>query len=334
MTTRREILVAVGAGALASPFRSLAQRPAAKLYRVGALAIAGPTDKPPPPPENWEAFVQGLRETGYIEGQNVAFESRSASGDPDRFPELAADLVRRKVDVIFARGPEAVRAAKHATNLGAIPIVAIDLETDPVTAGFARGLARPGGNITGMFLDLAEISGKQLELLKEMVPKLSRVGVLGHPVVNSSQLKAVEAAGVTVRIQIRTLELRDAKDIDGAFKTATTWRAGGLIVLGSPLSLLHRARVADLALKFRLPTMFGYRPHVEAGGLMSYGPTLADMFRRCGVYVGKILHGANPADLPIERPARFELIINQQTASALGIRIPQSILVRADRVIE
>ena len=162
MTTRREILIAVGAGTLASPLRSLAQQPAAKMYRVGVLAIAGPTDKPPPPPENWEAFVKGLREAGYTEGQNVVFESRSAGGDPNRFPELAADLVRRKVDVIFARGSEAVRAAKHATALGAIPIVAIDLEADPVAAGFARGLARPGGNLTGMFLDLAELSGKRL----------------------------------------------------------------------------------------------------------------------------------------------------------------------------
>ena len=309
-------------------------QPATKVWRIGTLAIAGPTDTPPPPPENWEAFLQGLREVGYIEGQNVAFEPRSAGGRPERFAELAADLVRRKVDVIFARGPDAVRAGKSATQLDGIPVVAIDLESDPVASRLVASLARPGGNVTGMFLDLAELSAKQLQLLKEIMPKLSRIATLGHPTVNASQLRAVEVAAASLGMQVETLAFRDAKDLSIAFETATRGRAGGLVIVGSPLSLLHRTQIGDLALKHRLPTISPIRPHVEAGGLMSYGPNLSDMFRRCGVYVGRILSGSKPADLPIERPTKFELVINLKTSKALGIRIPSSLLVQADQLIE
>jgi putative ABC transport system substrate-binding protein len=309
-------------------------QPAGKVYRIGALAIAGPTDTPPPPVENWEGFLRGLRESGYIEGQNVAFELRSAGGRPERFTDLAADLVRLKVDVIFARGSEATRAAKNATKLSAIPIVAIDLESDPVAAGFIASLAKPGGNLTGTFLDLAELSGKHVQFLTEMVPTLSRIAVLGHPVVNAAQLRAVALAAATRGMHIQTLELRDRKDVDIAIAAAIEARAGALIVLSSPLSVLHRKQIADLALRHRLPAMYVYRPHIEAGGLMSYGPNLADMFRQCGVYVGRILRGAKPADLPIERPAKFELVINAKTAKALALTIPSSLLVRADQVIE
>jgi putative ABC transport system substrate-binding protein len=318
---------------LAAPLVAGAQPPG-KAYRIGALAIAGPTDTPPPPAENWEGFLRGLREVGYIEGQNVTFELRSAAGRPERFAELAADLVRLKVDVIFARGTEAMRAAKNATKLHAIPIVAIDLESDPVAAGFIASLAKPGGNLTGMFLDLAELSGKHVQFLKETVRTLSRIAVLGHPVVNAAQLRAVEVAAATRGMQIQILELRDRKDLDSAFKAASGARAGALIVLGSPLSLLHRAQIAELELQHRLPAMYVARPHVEAGGFMSYGPNLADMFRQCGVYVGRILRGTKPADLPIERPTKFELVINVKAAKVLGLTVPPSLLLRADQVIE
>lgn len=293
--------------------RFAAEAQPSKVWRIGVLAIAGPTDTPPPPPENREGFLQGLREVGYIEGQNVAFEPRSAGGRPERFAELAADLVHLKVDVIFARGPDAVRAAKSATQFSTTPVVAIDLESDPVASRLVASLARPGGNVTGMFLDLAELSGKQLQLLKEIIPKLSRIAALGHPTVNASQLRAVEVAGATLGMQVQTLALRDANDLRIAFETATRGRAGALVIVGSPLSLLHRTQIGDLALKHHLPAVSPIRPHVEAGGLMSYGPNLSDMFRQCGVYVGRILSGAKPADLPIERPTKFELVINVKT---------------------
>jgi len=327
------VVATITIGLLIPPLAAEA-RPAAKMYRIGVLAIAGPTDTPPPPPENWEGFLQGLREVGYIEGQNVAFELRSAGGRPERFSELAADLVRLKVDLIFARGPEAVQAAKSATQFRSIPIVAIDLESDPVAARFVASLAKPGGNVTGTFLDLAELSGKQLQLLKEMVPKLSRIAVLGHPAVNASQLRAVEVAAATLGMQVQILALRDAKDLGTAFETATRGRAGALFILSSPLSVLHRTQIGDLALKHHLPAMSVYRSHVEAGGLMSYGPNLSDMFRYCGVYVGRILRGAKPADLPIERPTKFELVINLKTAKALGLTIQPSLLLQADQVVE
>ena len=318
---------------LATPLTVEAQPPS-KVWRIGTLAIAGPTDTPPPPPENWEAFLQGLREAGYVEGRNVTFEARSARGRPERFPELAAELVRLNVDVIFARGPEAVRAAKAATQASATPIVAVDLESDPVAARLVGSLAKPGGNVTGTFLDLAELSGKQLQLLREILPGLSRIAALGHPTTNAAQLRAVEVAAGTLGMRVQTLALRAGADLGTAFEAATRERAGSIIVLGSPLSLLHRVQIGELALKHRLPTMFGYRPHVEAGGLISYGPNLAAMFRQCGVYVGKILTGSKPADLPIERPTRFDLVINTKTTKALSLTIPPSLLLRADQVIQ
>jgi hypothetical protein len=204
-------------GLLALPLPAGAQ-PAGKVYRIGNLAIAGPTDTAPPPPANWESFQQGLRELGYVEGQNIAFEHRYAHGRVDLFPGLAADLVRLQVDIIFARGPQAVTAAKNATH--AIPIVGIDLESDPVMTGLVTSLSRPGGNITGMFLDLAEMSGKQLQLLKELVPKLTRVAVLGDPVVNASQLSALNAVGRSLAIQVQVLELKSSERLEGAFEEA------------------------------------------------------------------------------------------------------------------
>jgi putative tryptophan/tyrosine transport system substrate-binding protein len=248
------------------------------------------------------------------------------------FPTAAAELVRANVTVIFARGGHAVRAAKQATNT--IPIVAVDLETDPVVAHFVQSLPRPGGNVTGMFLDLADLSGKHMELLKELVPRLSRLAVVGDPEINVSQFRATEVAGRVLSVKVQTLEIRRSDDFAEAVRVAARDNVGALLVLSSPLTLAHRQQIADLAMKHRLPAMFMYRSHVDAGGLLSYGPNLPRMFHRCGAYVARILAGSKPAEMPVERPAVFELVINLKTAKALGLTIPPSLLQRADQVIE
>ena len=326
---RREFITLIG-GAAVWPIGASAQQPAR--YRIGHLAIAGPTDSPPPPPANWGAFVQGLREAEYIEGRNVTFEHRSAHNQPELFPNLALELASLKVDVIFARGTWALAAAKNATRT--IPIVGIDLEIDPVEAGLVESIARPGGNLTGLFLDLSELSGKHLQIIKEIIPGTSRVAVLGNPDINAPQIRELERVAQSLAMQTRVVGMRSATDLDGAFDTAKNWRADALIVLSNPLSSSYRTRIADVAAKAGLPSIYLYRAHVSAGGLLSYGPDLPDMFRRCGVYVGRILGGTKPADLAIECPARFELVVNLKTAKALGITIPEIILVRADEVIE
>jgi putative ABC transport system substrate-binding protein len=328
--SRRKVITLLGGAALWPLPLHAQQQPAP--YRIGHLAIAAPTDTPPPPPANWDAFVQGLREAGYIEGRNIAFEHRSAHDQPELFPKLARELASLKVDVIFARGTWALAAAKSATQT--IPIVGIDLEVDPVDAGLVASIARPGGNITGLFLDLSELSGKHLEILKEVIPGTSRVAILGNPDINAAQLRELARVAQSLAVQTRAVELTNATDLDGALDAARNWRADALIVLSNPLSLAHRARIGGLAAKAGLPTIYLYRAHVDAGGLVSYGPDLPDMFRRCGAYAGRILGGTKPADLPIERPARFELVVNLKIAKALGITIPETILVRADEVIE
>ena len=327
MMTRRAFLCGLTLGMLSAPLAAEAQP--AKISRIGILTTGDPRSSPP---ANWKGFLQGLRESGYVEGQNIAFEHRYAQGTPELFPDLATDLVRLKVDVLFARGPWAVTAAKAAT--GTIPIVGIDLESDPIADGFVKSLARPGGNITGMFLDLAELSGKQLQILKEIVPKLSPVAVLGDTSVNASQLRELKVVARSLAVQIEELEMKSSKDLDGAFKVANKRHARALIVLSNPLTLASRTQIGDIAVKRRLPTMYLYRAHVEAGGLISYGPDLPDMFRRCGVYVGRILGGAKPGELPVERPTKFELVINLKTAKALGLTIAPSVLGRADQIIE
>jgi putative tryptophan/tyrosine transport system substrate-binding protein len=324
---RRSFLVGMG-GLVSLPVAAVAQR-GGKVAHIGVLTTGDPHSAPP---GNWQGFLQGLRESGYVEGQNIAVEHRYAEGRPERFPDLAADLVRLKVDVIFARGPWAVPAAKGATET--IPIVGIDLESDPIEAGFVKSLARPGGNITGMFLDLAELSGKQLQLLKEIIPRLSRVAVLGDPAVNSSQLRELRVVAHSLAVKIQTLEMKSARDLDGALEAANKGQAEALIILSNPLTLASRTLIAGIAVKRRLPTMHLYGAHVASGGLISYGPDLPDMFRRCGVYVGRILGGAKPGELPVERPVRFDMAINLKTAKTLGLRMPQSLLVRADQVIE
>jgi len=281
-----------------------------------------------------EAFRQGLRELGYVEGKDIVIEYRWAEGRFERLPALAADLVRLKVDVILAAGPPAAPAAKDATE--SIPIVTTSA-IEPVESGLVASLARPGGNITGLTSTAGpEIVGKQLQLLKEAVPKVSRVAVLWNPT-NPAHLLALGEAKVAARslgVQLQLLETRGPDEFERAPAAATRERAGALLILRDPMFFVHRTRFADFAAKSRLPTMSGLREFVEAGGLMGYGPSLPDLFRRAPTFVDKILKGAKPADLPVEQPTKFELVINLKTAKALGLTIPRSILIRADKLIE
>ncbi len=284
-------------------------------------------------PRRLQAFRQGLRELGYVEGQNIAIEFRWAEGKYDRLPGLAAELVRLKVNVIVAGGASAIQAAKQATET--IPIVMVSV-SDPVAAGFVASLARPGGNITGSSLMLPDLVGKQLELLKEVVPKLSRVAFLGNPAnpTYAPLLRHGQDAARASGVRLQPLEARDLSEIDKAFAAITTERADAVIVLADTILVNHRTRIADHAVRRRLPTMFGVSEHAEAGGLLVYGPSLSDGFRRAATYVDKIRKGAAPADLPVEQPAKFELVINVKTAKALGLTIPPALLQRADQVIE
>ena len=279
-----------------------------------------------------EAFRQGLRELGYVDGKNIVIEYRYAEGKLDRLSELAAELVRLKVDVIVTSGPSVTRAVKEATTT--IPIV-MGFDTDPVGNGFVASLARPGGNITGLSVVSPELSGKQLELLKEIVPKLSRVAVLGTSTNpgNSQALKETELAAGAYKVQLQNLDVLSPKDIETAFRDASKGGAGAVLVLASPIIESHRTQIADLAAKNRLPAIYYAPEFVEAGGLMSYGTSFADLFRRAATYVDKILKGAKPADLPVEQPTKFELVINLKAAKQLGITIPPNVLARADKVI-
>jgi ABC-type uncharacterized transport system substrate-binding protein len=280
-----------------------------------------------------EAFREGLRELGYVNGKNIVIEYRSAEGKLDRLSELAAELARLKVDVIVTSGPSVTRAVKEATTT--IPIV-MGFDTDPVGNGFVASLARPGGNITGLSVVSPELSGKQLELLKEIVPKLSRVAVLGASTNpgNSQELKETELAAGAYKVQLQNLDVLSPKDIETAFREASKGRAGAVLVLASPVIESHRTQIADLAAKNRLPAIYYAPEFVEAGGLMSYGTSFADLFRRAAIYVDKILKGAKPADLPVEQPIKFEFIINLKAAKQIGLTIPQRVLARADKVIK
>ena len=279
------------------------------------------------------AFREGLRELGYLEGQNIAIEFRWAEGKYDRLPGLAAELVRLKVDIIVAAALPAIEAAKQAT--GTIPIVMVS-SLDPVATGFVASLARPGSNITGSSAMAPELVGKQLELLKEVVPKVSRVAFLGNPASlgYAPQVRHAQDAARALGIGLQPLEARSPGEIDSAFAAMTRERAGALIVLLDVMFTEHRARIADLATKHRLPTVYGLHEYAEAGGLMAYGSSFVDRSRRAATFVDKILKGAKPADLPIEQPTTFELAINLRTAKALGLTIPQSLLLRADQIIQ
>jgi len=306
-------------------------RQAGKMWRIGILNTEGVLAPESNPSE--KAFVQGLREHGYIAGQNISIEFRGAAGKQDRLPELAGELVRLKVDVLVTRGTLSTLAAKHATTT--IPIVMVAVG-DPVGTGFAASLARPGGNLTGLSDVNPDLSAKRLQLLKEAIPALARAAVLLNPAhpPNVRQLEETQAAARRLGVALQTLEVRTLDDIERAFIAITRERAGAVVVLPDAFTVAHRDQIADLAARHRLPTMFGQRSHVVAGGLMAYGASVADLYRKAADYVDKIFRGAKPADLPIELPTKFELVINLKTAKALGLTIPPSLLQRADEVIQ
>jgi putative ABC transport system substrate-binding protein len=299
-----------------------------KLPRIGYLTAASPSAM-----ATWtQAFQQGLRDLGYVEGRNIIIEWRSADGKAARLPGLAAELVRLTVDVIVTGGSTSTGAAKEAT--GTIPIV-MGMDTDPVGSGFVASLARPGGNITGLSTLSPEISGKQLELLKETVPKLSRVAVFGISTRagNAQSLKETELAAGAFGVQVQYLDILGPKDIETAFRGATKGRTDAVLLLASPVLHSHRTQVANLAAQNRLPAIYPWVEFVEEGGLMSYGVSFTDLYRRAAMYVDKILKGVKPAELPIEQPTKFDLVINLKTAQQIGIVIPPNVLARADRVI-
>jgi putative tryptophan/tyrosine transport system substrate-binding protein len=318
---------ALGAFLLALSFPSQAQQ-SKKVTRIGYLSSVSQTADS----YRREAFRQGLYALGYVEGQNIAIEYRYADGELSRFPGLADELIELKVDVIVASSAPGVLAAKKATQ--SIPIVMTNVG-DPVGEGIIDSLARPGGNVTGLTGVAPDLSGKRLELLKETVPRVSRVGILWDPGSKgmATLFSETEAAALAMKVQLQSLEVRYPEDFERAFKAATARQAGALVVLQSPLTATHRGRIVDFATKSRLPTMFGEGAHVEAGGLMSYAPNYNDLFRRAATYVDKILKGAKPADLPVEQPMKFELVINLKAAKQIGLTIPPNVLARADKVI-
>jgi len=326
VTTRRGFVIGLALAALTAPRRARAQQ-AAKVYRIGFLALT--TVEPIAP--QLSALKDGLRALGYVEGRNIVFESRYADGRLDRLPDLATELVGLRVDVIVAGANPGIAAAKRAT--ATIPIV-MGNAVDPVGNGFIASLARPGGNITGLSFDVSQdILGKNVATLKEIVPKLSRVGVL-RQVESGTNFAALEAAARQLNVTLEVVDVRSPDDFEGAFATMIGRQAGALIVVGGPLTYMRRQQIADLALKNRLPGIHALREYAQAGLLISYGPSLPDLYRRSGSYVAKILRGAKPADLPVEQPTKFELVINLKTAKALRLTIPQLLLLRADEVIQ
>jgi putative ABC transport system substrate-binding protein len=328
MMQRRTV---VGAGALWFASRPEHARAERKVYRVGIIGYRATAELAGPEPRSPQtaAFMRGMRERGYVYGEHFVTEARGADGKRERFPSLAAELVSLQVDVIVAAG-NALPALRQATST--IPIV-MAAAPDPVSSGYIHSLGRPGGNITGLSFGGVELAGKHLELLKELVPGATTVAVFrerGEPL----DQQAAEAAARARGWKLLLLEIREAGDIEAAFKAATQARAGAIYVPASPILFVQARRVAELAAKHRLPALYELRPYVEAGGLMSYSADLNDIWRHAATYVDKILKGAKPADLPVEQPTRFELVINLKTAKALGLAIPQSLLLRADEVIQ
>jgi putative ABC transport system substrate-binding protein len=298
-----------------------------KTPRIGYLSNGTPTSAVP----QVEAFRRGLRELGWIEGQSIVIEYRWAEGNLNRIPALLAELVQLKVDVIVLAGSTAVQAAAKMPST--IPVVFVSL-ADPVTLGVVPSLARPGGKMTGLASEFEELITKQLQLLKEALPNVSRVALLHHPDISSAILTAAETAARRLGLTVSTLRVSEVTEYESAFKTARAERAGAIHVLPSPYFNAHRLRLIELAARHRLPAFYEFSNYVQEGGLMSYGPSIDDMFRRMASYVDRILKGAKPGDLPIERPTKFELVINLKTAKALGLTIPQSVLGRADQAIE
>ena len=327
---RRAFVAALAGGLLSAPLAAGAQQPT-NVFRIGILGTYPPTT--PEFAHVWEAFFQGLRARGYVEGQNLVVERRFMEGKVELLPQLAAELVRLNVGVIVAGGQPPPVAAKRAT--ATIPIVMTNF-SDPVGLGLVTSLSRPGGNITGLAFLTVELVGKQLQLLKEAVPRLSRVGLLTNPSNPGAALqrRGAETTARSLGLQLQVLEVQRPDELARAFAAMVRERAGAVLLPGDSLFFHHGTQIADLALKSRLPALFTPREFAEAGGLLAYGADLGDVYRRAAVYVDKILKGARPGDLPIEQPTKFELIINLRTARTLGLTIPPSLLQRADQVIE
>jgi putative tryptophan/tyrosine transport system substrate-binding protein len=317
---RREFISAI-AGATGWPLAVRAQQP--------AMPVIGYLTEVPNVAHLNAAFRRGMAELSYVEGENFSTEYRF---NPQSLSQAATDLVRRNVNAIFAAAPAAVAAVSKATT--SIPVVGIDLESDPVAKGYVTSLARPGGNITGMFLDIPELSGKQLVLLKEIVPRLSRIAIFGVPDLNALQFAATETAARAVGVEIEILEVLVANDLGGAMEAARARHVEAGILLSSPLVFTSSKLIGELALAKRLPLISLFDEFPKNGGLIAYGPNVSEMFRRCGEYVGKVLRGAKPSELPIQRPERFDLVINLKSAKALGLEMPAQLQQLADEVIE
>src|SRR5437016_2905554 len=326
MSNRRKLVIALGAGALIAPLACFAQQQRSKVARIGLLEPGSISAN------RREALIGGLREFGYVEGKNMIIEERRAEGKYERLPALAAELVQMKVDVIVASA-NAVRAAQQATTT--IPIVMVTT-ADPVGSEFIASLARPGRNITGLSAIATDLSSKYLELLRAAVPKLSRVTVLVNPdhSIHPEFLKRIQATEKTNSVTISPVEASTASQIEPAFSAMKQERAGALILLPDPFFLAQARRIAELAAQQRLPTMFWTRDAVESGGLMSYGQNSAEHYYRAATYIDKILKGAKPGELPVEQPTKIELVINLKTAKAIGLTIPQQLILQADKVIE
>jgi putative ABC transport system substrate-binding protein len=328
--TKKILLLALCSLLLALGFSAQAQHPAGKVPRIGYLSAIGDPYTPEP---QIEAFREGLRDLGYVEGKNILVDYRYAGGIQDRIPGLVAELVQLRVDVVVVAALPAIRAAKQATKT--IPIVMVTTQ-DPVATGIVDSLARPGGNITGLTRLTRELGGKRLELFKEVVPGISRVGVLvdANMTELATTFKDYETAARPLKIQLQSLEVRGPNpDFEGAFQAATKGRASALITVSTALLVRYPKRIADLAIKNRLPSMHERSEYVQAGGLVSYAASEAESFRRAAIYVDKILKGAKPADLPVEQPTKFEFVINLKTAKQIGLTIPPNVLARADKVI-
>jgi putative tryptophan/tyrosine transport system substrate-binding protein len=321
---RREFITLLGGATVAGPLAAHAQQKTDDLPRIGIIQSF--------PNENFEALTEGLREAGYIDGQNVLMEKRFHGAALDRIDAFANELAALKCKVIFAGAPYGIQAVLKATNT--IPIVGVDLESDPVASGWAQSLARPGGNLTGLFLDLPELGGKQIELLREAAPRLSHLAVLWDATIGMVQFRATELAAGAAKLTLQSLPIRRVEDVKDGFEEAARKRVDGIVVLSSPLILNQRSQIADLALGNRLPTISIFTSFPKVGGLMAYGPNLASMFKQAASYISRILSGAKPGELPIERPSKFELLINFKTAKALGLAVPLHLQQLADEVIE
>ena len=320
---RRRDFIALLGGAAALPLTARAEQ----MPVIGLLSSAATWVSPLN-----AAFRRGLAEEGYVEGKNLVIESRFTNFKPELMNGAAVDLVRLEVNVIFANTPEAVVAARNATS--SIPIIGIDLESDPIELGYVKSLARPGGNLTGMFLDLPELSGKQVGLLKEIVPRLTRIAVFGMPGFNVAQFAAAAAAVQAIRAEAEIIEVQVPDDWARALESAKSRQVEAGILLSSPLVFILSEQVGKLAVTHRLPLISLFAEFPKNGGLLAYGPNIGEMFKRCGSYVGKIVQGAKPSDLPIQRPEKFDLVINLTTAKALGLEVPSQLQQLADEVIE